>query len=156
MSYTKITYFDLVVNVLFAKFSSKLRILSAIGPFLLCYFFWTYIVFGYFNFINNLSHLGWIGFSFQLWIMLFIASSVFVPYWILGWWALIHLEKQRKKKQEIYSQESISTEAINYHKKHLIKYRTMPWIAFLVITIIFYLLPELLSKFFQGLWSAKL
>jgi len=99
--------------------------------------------------IPEANALNFLYFILQFWVMFFIAVSVFLPYWSLGWLAFWKYERRDHKHQGVpYAELFNSKEAKDgrdFHKRHF-ALRVSSWFAFFVLTlsltlIIKYLIP---------------
>ena len=139
----RITYLDFVKDTLFFRLPVTLRIIlfpviySGISVLWLLWV-WVYIK----DVIPKISFLNFWFFLLHFWLMFFIALTVFVPYWILGWFSLyLHEKCIQNEKQTPYSEEEFCSEDRNTQRKHFLEYRIQPWFClFIFLTFPLFLL----------------
>jgi hypothetical protein len=91
-----------------------------------------YVVFILQSSIIELTIMNFLNFIFHFWFMFFIALSIFVPYWGLGWVSLWKYEKRLHANKEVPYVELVPKEyERNFHKRHFFNYRILPWLFFL-------------------------
>jgi len=134
----ELRYFDFVRNTLFSCVRNEVfRIVVFSLVYGISNIPWLLWVWIYFESLDKIVVLDFPYFLVHFWLMLFIAFSVFVMYWVFGLVSLGYYECARVQgKKMTYSYETYRSEARNKQRWDWRYYRLRPWFILFLITLI--------------------
>lgn len=133
----EIRYFDFVRNTLFSFVSNNiLRIIVFPLVYGISHIWWLWWIWTYFESFDKIVVLDFFSFLGHFWLMLFIAISVFVTYWVFGLLSLVYYGHARAQGKEMpYNDKDYTPKSRDQQKKYWCYYRLLPWSVLFILTL---------------------